>query len=114
MNYVPQGLYERGGVVRAGMRGNFSSWEISRCKFVRNFPHNLQAAVRNKLVSKFSKIAGHPTTTAKHGSACVDGVWPNSVGTKPLAVDHPFVAQLSTFLKVTVATHQEVTATTRK
>ena len=37
--------------------GTFLPWDISCVKFVRNFPHNFQAAVQNTFLLKFSKIA---------------------------------------------------------
>ena len=41
----------RGGILRGG---NISLWEISYFKYVRNFPLNFQATVRNKPGAKFS------------------------------------------------------------
>ena len=67
---------QEGGVFR---RGNFLLWEISCFNLVRNFPQNFQAAVRNDLTSKFSKIACCSITSAKHSSAFVDGIWLDSV-----------------------------------
>ena len=63
------------------LEGDFPLWEISPFYFVRNFQHNFQAAVRNKLVLKFGNIAGCSIASAKHSFAFVDGVWSNSVGT---------------------------------
>ena len=37
--------------------GNISPWDISRFKFVRTFPRNFQAVVRNKPAAKFSKMS---------------------------------------------------------
>ena len=59
--------------------------------FVRNFPHNFQTTARNKLMPKISNIASCSIVSAKHSSAFVDGVPSNSVGMKPLAVDHPLI-----------------------
>ena len=58
------------GVGGGGLRGgNFFPWDISRFEFVQNFPHDFQAAVRNKPASKFSKMSCR--TVAR---ACGDGV----------------------------------------
>ena len=53
--------------------GNFSPRDISRFKFVRSFPHNFQAAVRNKPASKFSKISG--PTIWRRGTVDLWVVW---------------------------------------
>ena len=53
--------YREGGGFRDRI---FSTWNISQ--FMRNFPHDFQAAVRNKLVSKFSKIACRTVAFATH------------------------------------------------
>ena len=37
--------------------GIISPWDISHFKFVRDFPRNFQAAVRNKPAAKFSKMS---------------------------------------------------------
>ena len=57
--------------------------------------HSLWQVVA-KLMSKFSNLACSSIASAAHSSAFVDGAMSNSVGTKPLAVDHPLVA---TFLQ---------------
>ena len=57
---TPSDILERPYTVQGGgkLRGrNISPWDISRFKFVRNFPRNFQAAVRNKPAAKFSKMS---------------------------------------------------------
>ena len=68
---------------------NFLLWGIPHYKFVRNFPHNFQAAVRNKLVLKFSK---------KLLVVFADGVQMNSMGMKPLAIDSSFCCTVVHFV----------------
>ena len=71
-------------------------WDISCFKFVRSFPHNFQAAVRKKVVSRYSKFARGSVAFATH-SAFVD-VQSNPVGTKPLTVDSSLHCTLVRFL----------------
>ena len=69
-----------------------------RCFVVRNFAFQILCAVQNKLGSKFCNIACCSIASARHSSACANGVRSNSVGMKPRAVDYPVAAQLSIFL----------------
>ena len=75
--------------------GIFSLWDVSRFKFVRNSPHHFQAAVRNNLMSKTSKITGYTVAFATRSAfveRCSRKLWPQSLS--PLIT---FVAQLSFF-----------------
>ena len=69
-------------------------------KFLKPSP----AAMRNRLLSTFSNFHCLLFNCLCQAllSIClwdmVDGIWSNSVDTKPLAVDHPLVAQLFSFL----------------
>ena len=69
MSHRRGGGLQEGGKFRGGI---ISPWDISYFKFVRNFPRNFQAAVRNKPAAKFSKMSCLlcPSTRAETEKCC--------------------------------------------
>ena len=76
----------RGIQWEGGFRGANFCCSMFRVSNSCQISHNFQAAVRNKMVSKLSKIACRTVAFATR-SALADGLQSNSVGMKPLAID---------------------------